>query len=259
MDLIEQIGPVAGLVAFVGLAVLAFLIFQQSRDMRRLREWAGRAPERAKEAHEATVAAAEARGEAAGEPQPGRLGRLRNRIAGVVGPPLQAIDRKLPIDWRIIAAVLVVGVIVAGVLTSGFGLIGGDDGRLSPAERKERKAEKREREREQNPDVTVLNATQETDPSGIDVGAVPGLATKVGTQVVKPAGYSVQRQTDAPTGFPNTLIMYSDDEEEAAATFAEAIEEQLGKVDVEPITTDIEQRSGGAQLVLIVGADQQDF
>jgi hypothetical protein len=259
MDLIEQIGPVAGLVAFVGLAVLAFLIFQQSRDMRRLREWAGRAPERAKEAHEATVAAAEARGEAAGEPQPGRLGRLRNRIAGVVGPPLHAIDRNLPIDGRILLAILVAGAVAAGVLTGGFGLIGGDDGRLSPAERKERRAEKRERERAQNPDVAVLNATQEIDSAGIEVDAVGGLATKVGTQVVKPAGYRVTRQTDAPTGFPNTVIMHRDGEDDAAATFAKAIEEQLGKVDIEPITTDIEQRSGGAGLVLIVGSDKQGF
>ena len=50
LDLIEKIGPFVGLAAFIGLAVLAFLIFQQSRDIRRLRDWAGRAPERAKEA-----------------------------------------------------------------------------------------------------------------------------------------------------------------------------------------------------------------
>ena len=63
MDLIEKIGPFVGLAAFVALAVLAFLLFQQSRDLRRLREWAGRAPERAKEAADASLAAAELRGE----------------------------------------------------------------------------------------------------------------------------------------------------------------------------------------------------
>ena len=47
VDLLERIGPYLGIAAFLGLAVLAFLIFQQAREIRRLREWAGRAPERA--------------------------------------------------------------------------------------------------------------------------------------------------------------------------------------------------------------------
>ena len=49
MRLIEQIGSYAGLAAIPGLAVLAALYFSQARDVRRLREWAGRAPERAAE------------------------------------------------------------------------------------------------------------------------------------------------------------------------------------------------------------------
>jgi hypothetical protein len=46
METIEQIGSFAGLAAVVGLAVLSALYFSQARDVRRLREWAGRAPER---------------------------------------------------------------------------------------------------------------------------------------------------------------------------------------------------------------------
>lgn len=46
MEIIEQIGAYAGLAAVVGLAVLAALYFSQARDVKRLREWAGRAPER---------------------------------------------------------------------------------------------------------------------------------------------------------------------------------------------------------------------
>ena len=46
MQIIEQIGSYAGLAAVFGLAVLAALYFSQARDVRRLREWAGRAPER---------------------------------------------------------------------------------------------------------------------------------------------------------------------------------------------------------------------
>src|SRR5207244_3844896 len=35
--------------SFLGLAILTLLYFSQARDVRRLREWAGRAPERASE------------------------------------------------------------------------------------------------------------------------------------------------------------------------------------------------------------------
>ena len=49
MDVIQEVGAYAGFAAVVGLAVLAALFFSQARDLRRLREWAGRAPERAAE------------------------------------------------------------------------------------------------------------------------------------------------------------------------------------------------------------------
>lgn len=49
MDLIERVGSFVGLASFLGLAILALLYFSQARDVRRLRDWAGRAPERAAE------------------------------------------------------------------------------------------------------------------------------------------------------------------------------------------------------------------
>ena len=140
MHFIESIGPVLGIVAFVGLAALAFLLFQQARDLRRLREWAGRAPERAQDAAEAVQASAEAsrsEGEA-GEAEvargarrrlPGRLGAAWARFTGAVTPRLARLERRLPVDGRYILAVAAIAVVVAGALTSGFGLLGGDDGK----------------------------------------------------------------------------------------------------------------------------------
>ncbi len=49
MDLLERVGSYVGLASFLGLAILALLYFSQARDVRRLRDWAGRAPERAVE------------------------------------------------------------------------------------------------------------------------------------------------------------------------------------------------------------------
>jgi hypothetical protein len=46
MEIIKDIGSYAGFAAVVGLGVLAALYFSQARDLRRLREWAGRAPDR---------------------------------------------------------------------------------------------------------------------------------------------------------------------------------------------------------------------
>ncbi len=48
-EVVQEIGAVAGLAAVVGLAVLSVLYFSQARDVKRLREWAGRAPERSAE------------------------------------------------------------------------------------------------------------------------------------------------------------------------------------------------------------------
>ena len=111
IDLIERIGPYVGIAAFLGLAILAFLIFQQAREIRRLREWAGRAPERADEATEAVTAAAEAKGEEAPEveempePTPGiLLARRGSGSATGTDPVLAEINRRSPVDpatsWR---------------------------------------------------------------------------------------------------------------------------------------------------------------
>jgi LytR cell envelope-related transcriptional attenuator len=49
-EIIQDIGAYAGLASVLGLAVLSALYFSQARDVKRLREWAGRAPERAEQA-----------------------------------------------------------------------------------------------------------------------------------------------------------------------------------------------------------------
>ena len=45
-DKVEQVGSYFGFAAIVGLGVLSLLYFAQAREVKRLREWAGRAPER---------------------------------------------------------------------------------------------------------------------------------------------------------------------------------------------------------------------
>jgi LytR cell envelope-related transcriptional attenuator len=68
VDVIQDVGAYAGFAAVVGLAVLAALYFSQARDLRRLREWAGRAPERAAEQAAAQVATPEQAAQEASRP-----------------------------------------------------------------------------------------------------------------------------------------------------------------------------------------------
>jgi hypothetical protein len=69
-DILQEIGAYAGLAAVVGLAVLSALYFSQARDLKRLREWAGRAPERAAEQQaQSAVAPATPAGRVVAQPQ----------------------------------------------------------------------------------------------------------------------------------------------------------------------------------------------
>src|SRR5918994_2423285 len=54
-DQVEKYGAYIGIAAFFGLAVLSLLYFAQAREVKRLREWAGRAPERAAELEQSVV------------------------------------------------------------------------------------------------------------------------------------------------------------------------------------------------------------
>ena len=255
IDLIERIGPYLGIVAFLGLAILAFLIFQQAREVRRLREWAGRAPERADEAAEASLAAAEARGEVTeeeAEAGPGRLAVIFERVRNAVLPAWQAVDRNAPVDPRYLLGFLLAALIAAGVLTSGFGLIGEDDGRGGAG-----KGQKREKK----PEVAVLNATQTVDPdTGVEIQGVRDLAARVAERVVEEVGYEAGRETNAASGADQTVVMFDEVGDEAAADeFAARIDEQLGDTPVEPMTQEVRERAGGAPLALVVGADDEDF
>src|SRR3954467_15749241 len=68
-DQVDKVGGYAGLASFVGLAVLSLLYFAQAREVRRLRDWAGRAPERDRELEERVTAQAESARRVQAEPQ----------------------------------------------------------------------------------------------------------------------------------------------------------------------------------------------
>ena len=259
MDLIEDIGPILGIVAFLGFAILALLIVLQAREVRRLREWAGRAPERALEADDADKAAADARGdtdeeEAVPADEDGDGGRVR----GFFGAKWAELDRRSPIDPRWFLVAVLAALIAVGVVTSGFGLVGDDD--APPVEEQRgggggRDGGNRD-EPEDEPTVTVLNATQ-NEVQGVP--ATPGIADVVAAELVEPAGFRVEERTNAPAGEAQSVVMFEPEAEDAAAELASAVEEDLGVTEVVPITNEIAANAGGADLVLLVGQDDAGF
>jgi hypothetical protein len=249
--LVDRVGPILGIVAFVGLAVIAFLVFQEAREIRRLREWAGRAPERSTEAAEAQAAAAEARDAAESGPPPGawerfkgRIGGARDRVAGAFGHRWQELDRRSPVDPRIVLVVLV-GVIVAAVVTSGFGLIssgGGSGGNAKAAKGPS------------HVKVAVLNGTQEAG-----VPAVAHLASDVEKQVVKPLGYKVGPVTNSPMPVSKTVVMFRAGHGADAKALATAVRPKLGTTKTKPMTSSIQSTAKPARLALVIGLDDSSF
>src|SRR3954449_2121263 len=74
-DQVEKYGAYVGIASFFGLAILSLLYFAQAREVRRLRDWAGRAPERAAEVEALAIAHAEEarRAPAPAPPQPANV------------------------------------------------------------------------------------------------------------------------------------------------------------------------------------------
>jgi hypothetical protein len=87
MHLVQEIGSYAGFAAVVGLAVLSALYFSQARDVKRLREWAGRAPERAAEQEARIAAQAQAQAQAA-QAQEQRTAAAAGAGAATVAAPV---------------------------------------------------------------------------------------------------------------------------------------------------------------------------
>jgi LytR cell envelope-related transcriptional attenuator len=86
-----KVGAIAGFAALLGIALLSLLAFAQAREIKRLREWAGRAPERAAEMEQRVSTEAAARLQRAGGPS-------APAVAGVAGAAgARVVPRKTPL------------------------------------------------------------------------------------------------------------------------------------------------------------------
>jgi LytR cell envelope-related transcriptional attenuator len=258
---VKDIGAVAGLGAFLGLAILSLLYFSQARDVRRLREWAGRAPERDAEQVEETSDLAAARAEEirqieeerrareeaeaaerrtaekrdkrrerreAGLPEQTRLERIRERL-GTLG-------RRLPEPRYLAVAVGAVVVLGVGAAVAATQLLGGGgNGTASP-----NAAVKRG-----EIEVAVLNGTNPP---------VNGLAGTVSDKL-ESEGYRSGSVGNSRSSFTQSVVMFKRGHRPEAAMVAR----DLRIKDVRLLSSEIRNDIAGERVAVVVGQDKANF
>lgn len=249
--MIEQIGAFAGLAAFLGLAVLALLSFTHGRDIRRLREWAGSAPERDAERKEQTSTIAAQRAEELralqeartveqdavadreerrrrreeGLPERSRGESLRERFSGFG----EIASRPLALVAIFVVALVVVGGGAYLALSGSGGGSGG--GKQAAAKLKPSEIE-----------VTVLNGT-----------AVPGLAATYGDKV-EAKGFQLGAVSNSSSSFAASVVMFKPGHKAEARKVAKNL--KIAKL--QPISGEIESVSAGAAVAVVVGEDNAE-
>ncbi|HET7444116.1 MAG TPA: LytR C-terminal domain-containing protein [Solirubrobacterales bacterium] len=252
-DLIKEIGSYAGLAAFLGLGVLTLLAFTQGRDIRRLRDWAGSAPERDAERKETTSAIAAQRAEELraleesrtaehnvveqrevrrqrreeGLPEVTRGERIRERLSGVG-------ERLAEPRW--LAAIFVVLVLVVGGVA--YALISSSSDETGSASAKQAAAKTKPSEIK----VAVLNGT-----------AVPNLAATYGNEV-EDKGFKLGAITNTSSSFADSVVMFT----RGHKPEAKKVGKQLGISKLQLMTGEIEGISSGANVTVIVGEDNAE-
>jgi hypothetical protein len=250
LKVIEQIGAFAGLAAFLGLAVLALLSFTQGRDIRRLREWAGSAPERDAERKEATSTIAAQRAEELRQLEESRTAeheavskreeRRRRREAGLptqsrrerFSESTSGLGARLAEPRYLVALFIVMLVVVGGVA---YFLVSGSDDSASGKKGKQAAAKVQPGEIE----VTVLNGT-----------ATEGLAGTYGDKVEN-KGFRLGAVSNTEQSFEASVVMF----ERGHAPEARKVAKQLGISKVELMSSEVKSASAGANVAVVVGED----
>jgi len=248
LEVIKDIGAFAGLAAFFGVAVLALLSFTQGRDIRRLRDWAGSAPERDAERKESTSAAAAERAEEMRRLEEARTEehaaaelretRRQRREAGL--PELTRSERlrmALSTEGRsplaLVAAFLAIVVVAGGIAYAVTGGFGGDDGKNGKGGKQSKGLHPAEIE------VAVLNGT-----------ATEGLAGEYG-DMVESRGFQLGNVTNTESAQELSAVMFKPNSGRAAQKVAKSLDIPR----VQPMTEEVAQLGEGAPVAVVVGED----
>ena len=279
-DLIREIGAVAGLAAFLGLAVLALLYFAQARDVRRLRENAEFLLERPEEAvapaaaeasepaEPATAAAPAAAATTAGAGTPGAATPAASKGAASKSPAAkaadaetfrraelarQAADRRQRFERRRTGQR---GLTAAGagggrfdslpetrslvVIVIGVALLVAGIAFGATRLLGDNGGAGKKKEAAAQVEVAVLNST-----------AQPGLAGEFGQQVKK-AGFNLGKVGNSSSPEDVSLVEYDRDGREAAQQVAQLLDIRK----IEPMSGEIRSLAEGAPVAVVLGADK---
>ncbi|MBS1889576.1 MAG: LytR C-terminal domain-containing protein [Actinobacteria bacterium] len=251
---IERIGSFAGLASFLGLGIFALLLFAHGRDIRRLRDWAGAAPEREADRLEQTQTIAAQRAEELREleeqrtaeheaieqrehrrqrreeglPELTRGEQIRQRLSGFG----ETLSRPALLVALFLVFVLVVGGVAYAVLNNGSGESKG-------ADHKADQAAAAAKIKPGEIEVAVLNGT-----------SVPGLAATYGAKVEK-KGFELGAVTNSSSSYEKSVVMFKHGREPEAKKVAK----DLSISKLEPMSNEVAQVSGEANVSVVVGED----
>jgi LytR cell envelope-related transcriptional attenuator len=262
-SLLKDVGAVAGLASFLGLALLALLYFAQSRDLRRMRENAdflveGRSEDgqtvtpaertaTAVAANEPEQAAAAAAATAPNEAEAFRRAELarqaaerRKRFEQRRRRPSDGRERPGWLsDWKAIAAIVLIGLIVlAGAAFGVSRIVGGssDSGTTAAGKNKGPCPPGRTH-------VAVLNGT----PS-------PGLAADFAGPL-KQQGYKTTPVGNTDSPFTTSVVMY-DPQQEEGKDCAAVISRIVDISKQQPMDNEVRVAAEGDPVAVVLGDDK---
>jgi hypothetical protein len=254
MDLIERVGSYVGLASFLGLAILALLYFSQARDVRRLRDWAGRAPERAADLERTgvqtpakTIPPALPASQHSLPPTPLSEASVRKR------KPLRERIRNVHVPQLRYVALTVAGVLVlAGAAYGAVELINGqgDDGASSSVPKNQARTGGSGKRGGQGRQVNV-------DPSQVTVAilngtTVQGLAAKIGDEITAGGFTPGTIGNAARIDQSKSEVLYRKGQSAAAR----AVANRLGIQTIRPVDSVNAEIAGSFDAIVLVGSDR---
>jgi hypothetical protein len=238
LHLIERVGSYFGLAAFLGLAILALLYFSQARDVRRLREWAGRAPERAEGPAAAQHYLPPTSIEQTTVHKPRRS--LRERLGRIYIPQFRY------------TALAVGGVIVlAGAVFGVIHLVSNNESSPTKSSSSQRQ------QADSGTSGGDTTKPVKVDPSQVTVAVlngttIAGLAAQVGEEA-RADGFTLGTVTNAAkTNQSRSQVLYRKGQKPAAST----VSDRLGissTAEVDPLSAEL---AGSFDVVVLVGTDR---
>jgi hypothetical protein len=262
-SLLKEVGAVAGLASFLGLALLALLYFTQARDVRRLREQASFLVERGNDDGEA-VAPAEPAATAVATKEPEKAAAAAAAAAPNEAEAFrraelarQAAERRQRFEQRrhrpggngrerpawlsepASLAVIVIGalILVAGVVFGVTRITGGGSDSTAPSQGQPKKGPCPPGQTK----VAVLNGT-----------ATPGLAASSAGQL-KQAQYKVGPVGNTSTPFAVSVVMFDPSDGRECAPI---IGQLVGVQKTQPMNNEVRQAAEGDPVAVVLGDDK---